>query len=246
MTKKLKWTWEAIYPIMIYMVIISLAMQLIKDYTTISRYSKMLAQGISKAICIPAMWYFYSRGPKGGGNAKHPVVGLIVSIVSGVLLSIALNDLIDVLPIKAWSVEFQKVNVAIYSDQRIFQIFSAVICAPILEEVLFRGIVCSNLRAAYGKWIGVLGSSLLFGALHFNLVQFVYATLLGIIFGCIYEETKSIWNCIFAHMAANMFSLCASWYGWNHYLAGSTQRCLVVGILSLVIGLVLLRSLHRQ
>lgn len=246
MTKKLKLTWEAIYPIMIYMVILSVVMQLLKDYTSVWKYSDMLAQTITKVACIPAMYYFYIRGPKGKSHMKYPVVGMVVAVVAGVLFAIGLNNLIEILPLKEFSIEYQKVNAMIYSDKRIWQFMSAGICAPVLEEVLFRGVVCSNLKVAYGKWIGIIGSSLLFGALHFNFVQFLYALFLGLVFGYIYEETGSIFNCIMAHMAANVFSLVASWYGWNQYLFGSFERSLILGIVSVIVGCVLVKSLKRQ
>ena len=52
----------------------------------------------------------------------------------------------------------------------------AVIAAPVVEEILFRGIVLRSMRKFTPVWAAILISSVLFGVYHLNIVQAAYAT----------------------------------------------------------------------
>ncbi|MBQ7335661.1 MAG: CPBP family intramembrane metalloprotease [Clostridia bacterium] len=74
------------------------------------------------------------------------------------------------------------------------------------EEVLFRGVVYTNLRS-YGKTLAVLMSSVLFGLMHMNTEQFLYTTTAGILLAMLYEMTGSIWSGVLVHMCNNLYSI---------------------------------------
>lgn len=80
--------------------------------------------------------------------------------------------------------------------------FIVVICAPIMEELLFRKALMSR-TAQYGEGISILLSGFIFGLFHGNLNQFMYAFLLGIFFGFIYMKTGNIRYTIILHMCIN-------------------------------------------
>lgn len=82
--------------------------------------------------------------------------------------------------------------------------FVIVICAPIMEELLFRKSVIDR-TAKYGEGVSIVFSGLLFGLFHGNLVQFGYAFLIGVFFGFIYIKTKNIVYSILLHMIINFF-----------------------------------------
>jgi membrane protease YdiL (CAAX protease family) len=58
-------------------------------------------------------------------------------------------------------------------------LYGAVL-APISEELLFRGYILRALRP-YGKRFAILGSAILFGLFHGNLLQGPYAMLVGLV-----------------------------------------------------------------
>ena len=88
----------------------------------------------------------------------------------------------------------------------IIQFISVAIVPAFCEEVLFRGVVLSNLMP-YGKANAILVSALLFGLMHGNLYQFLYATAAGIVMGCVYVLTESIWCSILLHFINNTISV---------------------------------------
>ena len=87
--------------------------------------------------------------------------------------------------------------------------FIAVICAPIMEELLFRKVLMDR-TLQYGEGISVALSGLLFALFHGNLNQFVYAFLLGIFFAFVYAKTRDVKYSMILHMAINFMGSFAS------------------------------------
>ncbi len=77
-----------------------------------------------------------------------------------------------------------------------------VFVGPVVEELLFRKLLCDRLRV-YGEWVTVVLSGLMFGLFHGNLTQGVYAFLLGCIFAYIYLKTGRIAVTISYHIIIN-------------------------------------------
>ncbi len=80
--------------------------------------------------------------------------------------------------------------------------FIIVICAPIMEELLFRKVLIDR-TAQFGEGVSIVFSGLVFGLFHGNLVQFAYAFFLGAMFGFIYVKTRNILYPIILHMITN-------------------------------------------
>ena len=84
---------------------------------------------------------------------------------------------------------------------------SAVIAAPIVEEVRFRGVVLGSFRKIFPAWASILISAIIFGVYHMNPVAIVYATVMGIIAGVVYEKKQNLLFPIMLHMANNFIGL---------------------------------------
>jgi uncharacterized protein len=79
------------------------------------------------------------------------------------------------------------------------------IAAPLLEEMLFRGIILRSFLRQYSKTASILGSAALFAIAHLNVYQLVTAFAVGIVAGWLYERTRSLWPCILLHASYNAF-----------------------------------------
>lgn len=83
---------------------------------------------------------------------------------------------------------------------------SITLLGPIIEEIIFRGILFSSLnRFISGGWV-VLITSLYFGLWHSNPIQIVYTTILGLILGLVYAATRNIFFPILIHLFNNFLS----------------------------------------
>ena len=127
-----------------------------------------------------------------------------VIAVSGIALAIGLNYILLVIDLAQYSEAYQDAVEVLYAPPFIQQILYTGILVPILEELIFRGLVFKVLR----KWIpflwAMLISAILFGVYHGNLVQFVYAGLCGLFLAYLYEKYDSILAPIWSHMIMNI------------------------------------------
>lgn len=91
-----------------------------------------------------------------------------------------------------------------------WMMLTAVVAAPILEEVLFRGIVQESLTQRKGAVSGILIASTLFAVIHINPPQVVNAFFVAVIMGFIYYKTESLVPVIFIHAVNNTLA----YFGW--------------------------------
>ena len=82
-------------------------------------------------------------------------------------------------------------------------IIGACLLAPVLEEMLFRGIILRSFLQQYSRWTAIIASAALFGLAHMNIYQFMVGMLLGVIAGWLYERSHSLLPCIALHAAYN-------------------------------------------
>ncbi len=82
-------------------------------------------------------------------------------------------------------------------------LFVAVVVAPVVEEVIFRGYIYPVVKRFSEKWFAALFSGVLFGVIHFNLASFPVLAVMGILLVVLYERTGSIWPPIACHALFN-------------------------------------------
>lgn len=75
--------------------------------------------------------------------------------------------------------------------------------APIAEELFFRGLVFRSFEKRWGQWWALAGSSLVFGATHFQALQFLPLVAVGAVFGYLVIRTGRLGPAVLAHMAFN-------------------------------------------
>lgn len=89
----------------------------------------------------------------------------------------------------------------------LIQLLTAGIVAPIVEELIFRGLVYRRTKKMTGTIAAAILSAALFGVFHGNWVQAPYAFIIGIVAVFVYEKFKSIVAPIMLHMSANILSV---------------------------------------
>ena len=86
---------------------------------------------------------------------------------------------------------------------RVALFVSAIIIAPVFEEIVFRGLLLPAAVRHAGLWPGVIILSLLFGALHWHLPSFGALVLLSALLSFAYIRTGSILVPITIHAVFN-------------------------------------------
>ncbi len=75
--------------------------------------------------------------------------------------------------------------------------------APVFEEILFRGLVQTELMRAFPAWAAILLSSLGFAAMHGLLFQSLFTFFCGLALGWVYYRTGSLLPGIALHITFN-------------------------------------------
>lgn len=126
---------------------------------------------------------------------------IIVSIIAAIAVSMFGEGVME---------SYDSVASAIESAPIWLQILTVVISAPVCEELLMRGLVYKRLRSFMKPVFSALISSAIFGLIHGNWVQFVYAFAVGFIAAYVYEFTRNLFAPILFHVVANGVSTLAS------------------------------------
>jgi len=121
------------------------------------------------------------------------------------------------------------------TDNPVVMIITAVIMAPIFEEIIFRGIIQKGLMNKGVKpWKAIIFTSIIFGIVHANPWQFVGAVLLGCVLGIVYYKTKSLLLPMLLHGFNNLCSTLLITYTKNESFADAFKvpewALLIIGI----------------
>lgn len=80
----------------------------------------------------------------------------------------------------------------------------AVIIGPLVEEIVFRGLILRGLLGHTRPWAAIFVSAVLFALMHFNPAQLPVALALGLALGWIYMRTRSLGLCFLGHAVNNL------------------------------------------
>jgi membrane protease YdiL (CAAX protease family) len=100
---------------------------------------------------------------------------------------------------------FAAIPKTVFNTSLIF--LAGAILAPIVEEVLFRGLLQKSLSYRLPIWVAIGISALVFGAMHMDLYAFPVLAMMGAIFGLLYHLTGSLRVTILAHLINNSAAL---------------------------------------
>ncbi len=157
-----------------------------------------------------------------------------ITIPLGILQNMMPEDVVE---------DYNKTQEIYNSGGLMIFIISGVILAPIVEELLFRGLISTRLSRGMPAWIVVLISAVGFGVMHGSLIQALYASLLGILLGVVFFRENSLIASVTLHFAFNFASLLPSILSRNEELANSEVVNMLFGLFALLcipIGIVLL------
>ena len=134
-------------------------------------------------------------------------INVLWVIVITLFISFALNNIITMSPLIGLSEGYARANESFYASTLVIELIGSAILSPIMEELVFRGIVFGNMRKIMNVPQAVFLSALLFGLIHFNIVQFVYAFLLGLVLAAFMYKSGHVYAAMIGHITANAFAV---------------------------------------
>lgn len=119
----------------------------------------------------------------------------LIATLTGVLIPSAMDSYEDLAQ-----------NFDLSTASPVLMILAVCIVGPIAEELVFRGMIFGKLRRAFSFWPAAIISGIMFGVFHMNIMQGVYASVLGVLLAYVYEKTQTIFGSIFFHIVFNASS----------------------------------------
>ncbi|MCL2087985.1 MAG: RdgB/HAM1 family non-canonical purine NTP pyrophosphatase [Oscillospiraceae bacterium] len=145
-------------------------------------------------------------------NIKGFSAGLcLLCLVVAVPLSLSISGIIQFLPFDRFIPSHEQLMEQLMGKNIFVEISVVGLAVPIVEELIFRGIVLKRfLRMSMAVPMAIFLQALMFGIFHMNILQGFYTFLLAIILGLVYVWFKTVWAPIFLHIGFNMFSVLLS------------------------------------
>ncbi len=144
----------------------------------------------------------------------------------------------------------EEIFIQLLDNNFVIVLISVGIIAPVLEELLFRGIILKGFLNNYSIKIAIIFSALIFAAAHFNVRQGIITFFMGLFLGWLYYKTKSLLLPIFSHFLNNSLAV----VGFHFFnIPGYTEITpvpyryqpswlTVTGIMMIIIGYYIIRK----
>lgn len=236
--------WEIAYPVLMYYVAISIGSYIAQMVFGTGIENYMTCKIVGSIVAIPVVFADYKKDliltGQYGQKSKGTAVGIkqVLAVVGiTICLSIGLNNVISMSPLVQMSEEYQNASDAFYGSTLGIELLGSALITPYLEELLHRGVVFGRLRRRMGMWPAVLVSALIFAALHFNMVQFIYAFLLGIVFALFVEKTGKLSSAVIAHVVANGIAVIRTETGFLQSTVDKSVSAWLISVSLCFIGL---------
>ena len=140
---------------------------------------------------------------------KTSLAIFIFSFFTTIALLLVLDPIVNLIPMPDWLYD---AFAQLMGEKSLSTFVMLCIAAPILEELIFRGIILQGFLKNYSPQKAIIWASILFGLVHLNPWQFIPAVVLGLFIGWVYWKTGSLLPCIFIHFVANTTSYVSSFF----------------------------------
>lgn len=90
-----------------------------------------------------------------------------------------------------------------------------IILGPIVEELMFRGVLLKMFGASVGVFFSIIITSALFSVAHADLVQIAYTFVLGLVLAIVRYKSTSLWSAVALHVAFNLSGAFAAMFSFE-------------------------------
>lgn len=179
--------------------VLNLEMELISKYGT-------QITAVAALATIPILTGMFLRDRRGEEcRQKAPLWKYIMIIGISIPFALGANNILLLSNLAEVSEAFQEAAEVLYNPSLEVQIICLGVIIPIMEELIFRGLIYKRLCEESSAKRAMFYSALFFGLYHGNMIQMLYGFLSGLLFVYLYDKFNSIKAPMAAHMVMNIF-----------------------------------------
>ena len=131
----------------------------------------------------------------------------ILLIPLAAFISASGNLLLNIGDFASGSESFTNASEILNAGSVLVQVIAIGFICPICEELVLRGLVYMRMRQYLNVNLAIIFSALLFALIHGNMIQGIYAFILGVIFAWFYEKYGSIMAPVLMHVTGNLTAM---------------------------------------
>lgn len=215
----------------------------------VQQMTEVNASYITVASAVMAVIFFgrmYLKERNSFLKENNKEINIFAMISFGVMLSMAAGSILSAMNIDNIYGSYEKTSSLLLNGNIVYRLFALGVITPAAEEIIFRGLVFNRVKKQYGSLYGIVVSSLMFGVFHFNLVQGLYAFIIGMAFAYCYELTGDLKVPVYMHMSINVLTVLSDYYGLNSITDGNTVFKVVLTLMECIISVYLFEMIVKK
>lgn len=201
--------WDVTVPLLIHIIVSNVMVLLLGN-----RVDPAFLTTAAAAVTLPVLLLLYRDDRKGQPSEKVSVPWWVYPLmaVGGVVLNQLLSAVLN-----SFAVTEHFSNAAqegLLGSGFLTQLIGLGILVPLMEELLFRGLVYQRMKKYFPVKISILLAAAVFALYHGNLVQILFAFPMALVMLLAYEKWKSLTVPVVFHMAVNLSTVIL--HVWQH------------------------------
>ncbi|HEY7802704.1 MAG TPA: type II CAAX endopeptidase family protein [Dehalococcoidia bacterium] len=211
--------------------------------TSNTTYAAAFIVGAIAEVGFGAVAIAMTAGKYGGGLRRlgvRPITGTTMmwagfAFVGGLVISFAYGAIIQAFHIEQLQSQCaEQIPDGVRHTRWLLALASVVViaCAPVFEELFFRGFVFPGLARVWGVVAAIIVSALLFSGAHLDYKSFIPIAGVGMVFAFTYWRSGNIFSTMFAHCAFNSTSIAFIAGGSCDSIAGRPAALFVAHLLA--------------
>lgn len=180
-----------------------------------------------------------------GGDTSHVITrrnkallkrDAVLVTAYAVAMGLGLNILVAYFKLAGMSDAYEQVAGIQYSVPLPVGLVIYGILTPFTEEIIFRGVIHNRIRKYFPVPVTICASAIIFGCFHGNVVQMLYAILMGMALALVYESYGRLLQApVLFHCAANIVVYFMS--KGNAFAAGGVSVFYGIALLAVAAGI---------
>ena len=164
---------------------------------------------ISGVLTVITLWFIFRVRKKSLVRevelTKLAPSQYVIVFALGAALNLFVSLFMNLIPFpESWMADYIESS-SMIADSSVMAWITAVLCAPVVEELVFRGLCYTRLKQGMPMLAAMILSAWGFGMVHGTIIWVLYASLFGFVLAWLYEKYRSLTACIVMHLSFNLF-----------------------------------------
>lgn len=172
-------------------------------------------------------------------NLKASLPKYILLLGLGIVYNIGVTCLTQMIQMVVGDSGYQNTSITLYSTPILIEIIGLGILVPLMEELLFRGVMYKRMKERTTFFRAAFSSAILFAFFHNSMIMTINALAFGLLLAYVYEKYGSFKAPVCLHIVSNITAVLGTEtkiYGW---LAASPERLSIAVVVCAFLGAVL-------